>query len=148
MAAARIMFGPHMNLQAPPNLTPAGPQGSSEAGREWRALLDAGINDWGGWLDVNTLHCSSACLSQLCFTGYMLLGDCAHISGGFVLMVLGVCEVRAANASAYAAVLEPTSAAGTKTCIQPAVALPPLPFELSYDCACMQAAYLPSLGIM
>jgi hypothetical protein len=39
-----------MNLQAPPNLTPAGLEGSSEAGREWRALLDAGINDWGAWL--------------------------------------------------------------------------------------------------
>lgn len=36
-AVARLLLGPTVNLQAPPNLT-------SEFGR----LLDAGINDWGG----------------------------------------------------------------------------------------------------
>ncbi|KAK9832553.1 hypothetical protein WJX81_008558 [Elliptochloris bilobata] len=39
VAVARLLFGPHMNIQAPPNLTPS-------AG--WRALLAAGINDFGG----------------------------------------------------------------------------------------------------
>ena len=43
VAAARLIFGPAMNIQAPPNLTPGEDQGAS-----WRALLDAGINDWGG----------------------------------------------------------------------------------------------------
>ncbi|MEO2043925.1 MAG: 7,8-didemethyl-8-hydroxy-5-deazariboflavin synthase CofG, partial [Nitrospinaceae bacterium] len=38
IAAARIIFGPKMNLQAPPNLSP----GNLEA------LINAGINDWGG----------------------------------------------------------------------------------------------------
>jgi hypothetical protein len=62
VAAARIMFGPGMNIQAPPNLTPASAaaaagassssssgssSGSSEVDASWRALLDAGINDWG-----------------------------------------------------------------------------------------------------
>jgi FO synthase len=37
IAVARWVFGPEMNLQAPPNLT----------GR-YEAYLDAGINDWGG----------------------------------------------------------------------------------------------------
>ena len=38
IAAARIVFGPHMSIQAPPNLSPA----------PLPALIDAGINDWGG----------------------------------------------------------------------------------------------------
>ncbi len=38
LAAARVIFGPGMSLQAPPNLNPGVlPQ-----------LLDAGLNDWGG----------------------------------------------------------------------------------------------------
>jgi FO synthase len=36
-AVARLLLGPAMNLQAPPNLT-----------ADYAALLDAGINDWGG----------------------------------------------------------------------------------------------------
>lgn len=38
VATARLVFGPEMNLQAPPNLSPKG----------HRLLLRAGINDWGG----------------------------------------------------------------------------------------------------
>jgi FO synthase len=38
VAMARILFGPHMNIQAPPNLNPG------VLGR----LVEAGINDWGG----------------------------------------------------------------------------------------------------
>ncbi len=38
IAAARLVLGPDMNIQAPPNLTP----GSQ------RRLIAAGINDWGG----------------------------------------------------------------------------------------------------
>jgi len=38
IAVARLLFGPHMNIQAPPNLSPGVlPQ-----------LVAAGINDWGG----------------------------------------------------------------------------------------------------
>jgi FO synthase len=36
-AVARLLLGPAMNLQAPPNLT-----------ADYARLLDAGINDWGG----------------------------------------------------------------------------------------------------
>ena len=36
-AVARLILGPAMNLQAPPNLT-----------QDYGRLLDAGINDWGG----------------------------------------------------------------------------------------------------
>jgi FO synthase len=39
VATARVVFGPHMHLQAPPNL--------SDADQQAR-LLDAGIDDWGG----------------------------------------------------------------------------------------------------
>jgi FO synthase len=38
LAVARIILGPEMNLQAPPNLSYA----------DFPRLLDAGINDWGG----------------------------------------------------------------------------------------------------
>lgn len=38
IAAARLIFGPAMSIQAPPNLSPG----------VLPALIDAGINDWGG----------------------------------------------------------------------------------------------------
>lgn len=38
IAVARIIFGPDMNIQAPPNLSPG----------VLTNLIDAGINDWGG----------------------------------------------------------------------------------------------------
>jgi 7,8-didemethyl-8-hydroxy-5-deazariboflavin synthase CofG subunit len=38
IAVARLILGPHMNVQAPPNLSYA----------DFPRLLDAGINDWGG----------------------------------------------------------------------------------------------------
>jgi FO synthase len=38
LAMARLILGPHMNLQAPPNLSYA----------EFPRLLEGGINDWGG----------------------------------------------------------------------------------------------------
>ncbi len=38
IAVARIIFGPHMSIQAPPNLSPD----------NLNLLLEAGINDWGG----------------------------------------------------------------------------------------------------
>jgi FO synthase len=38
VAIARLILGPHMNIQAPPNLSYA----------DFPRLLEAGINDWGG----------------------------------------------------------------------------------------------------
>jgi FO synthase len=38
LAMARLILGPHMNLQAPPNLSYA----------DFPRLLEGGINDWGG----------------------------------------------------------------------------------------------------
>ena len=38
LAVARLLLGPHMNLQAPPNLSPA----------TYPELIRAGLNDWGG----------------------------------------------------------------------------------------------------
>jgi FO synthase len=45
-AAARIILGSEVNLQVPPNLSAA----------EFPALLDAGINDWGGVSPVTIDH--------------------------------------------------------------------------------------------
>ncbi len=46
IAAARLVFGPEMNIQAPPNLTPG----------DYPLLLSAGINDWGGVSPVTIDH--------------------------------------------------------------------------------------------
>ncbi len=47
VATARVVLGPHVSVQAPPNL--------SEAGQRER-LLAAGINDWGGVSPVTPDH--------------------------------------------------------------------------------------------
>eukprot|EP00850_Spirogloea_muscicola_P019730 SM000197S05473 [mRNA] locus=s197:203061:213993:- [translate_table: standard] len=47
LAMARLIFGPHMSIQAPPNLTPLA-SGSTSQNSEWGALLAAGMNDFGG----------------------------------------------------------------------------------------------------
>jgi FO synthase len=46
IATARVVFGPRMNLQAPPNLSDP----------DYPLLLDAGINDWGGVSPVTIDH--------------------------------------------------------------------------------------------
>jgi FO synthase len=46
IAVARLVFGPHMNIQAPPNLQPAA----------LGAIIAAGINDWGGVSPVTIDH--------------------------------------------------------------------------------------------
>ncbi len=45
VAAARLILGPDMNIQAPPNLT-----------LEFERLIAAGINDWGGVSPVTPDH--------------------------------------------------------------------------------------------
>lgn len=47
IAAARILLGPSMSIQTPPNLSRPD---------EWRGLIDAGINDWGGISPVTPDH--------------------------------------------------------------------------------------------
>ncbi|KQX24248.1 MULTISPECIES: 5-amino-6-(D-ribitylamino)uracil--L-tyrosine 4-hydroxyphenyl transferase CofH [unclassified Sphingomonas] len=47
IAAARLILGPEMVIQAPPNL---------HAPHELAALLDAGVNDWGGVSPVTADH--------------------------------------------------------------------------------------------
>ncbi|TAL04391.1 MAG: 7,8-didemethyl-8-hydroxy-5-deazariboflavin synthase subunit CofH [Rhodospirillaceae bacterium] len=46
IALARLVFGPEMNIQAPPNLS----------GDDFGRLIDAGINDWGGVSPVTPDH--------------------------------------------------------------------------------------------
>jgi FO synthase len=46
IAIARLLFGPAMSIQAPPNLQPEG----------LKQLIDAGINDWGGVSPVTPDH--------------------------------------------------------------------------------------------
>ena len=46
IAMARLVFGPAMNIQAPPNLSPS----------TYPKLIEAGINDWGGISPVTRDH--------------------------------------------------------------------------------------------
>jgi FO synthase len=46
VVAARLIFGPEMTIQAPPNLRP----------NDLSALIQAGVNDWGGVSPVTTDH--------------------------------------------------------------------------------------------
>ena len=46
IAVARLIFGPEMNIQAPPNLSKGA----------LKQLVDAGINDWGGVSPVTPDH--------------------------------------------------------------------------------------------
>jgi FO synthase len=46
IAAARLVLGPDMNIQAPPNLSPGA----------YQKLVDAGLNDWGGISPVTPDH--------------------------------------------------------------------------------------------
>ncbi|HEX3117552.1 MAG TPA: hypothetical protein VHP80_00560, partial [Candidatus Acidoferrum sp.] len=46
IAVARLILGPEMNVQAPPNLSYS----------DFPCLLDAGINDWGGISPVTKDH--------------------------------------------------------------------------------------------
>jgi FO synthase len=46
LAIARVVFGPTMNIQAPPNLSPG----------TYRQLIKAGLNDWGGVSPVTPDH--------------------------------------------------------------------------------------------
>jgi FO synthase len=46
VAVARLLFGPHMSIQAPPNLRP----------QELDSLVRAGVNDWGGVSPVTPDH--------------------------------------------------------------------------------------------
>ncbi|MBP7567792.1 MAG: 5-amino-6-(D-ribitylamino)uracil--L-tyrosine 4-hydroxyphenyl transferase CofH [Burkholderiaceae bacterium] len=46
VACARLVLGPQMNLQVPPNLSPA----------DYPRLVEAGINDWGGISPVTPDH--------------------------------------------------------------------------------------------
>jgi FO synthase len=46
LAIARIIFGPTMNIQAPPNLSPG----------TYQQLIAAGLNDWGGVSPVTPDH--------------------------------------------------------------------------------------------
>ena len=68
IAVARIIFGPDMNIQAPPNLSP----------ETFPLLISAGINDWGGvspvtpdhvnpeapWPEVDLLRTATASLNK------------------------------------------------------------------------------------
>ncbi len=59
VAAARLVLGPEMSIQAPPNLTPGADDtddSGADGGGAHRALVEAGIDDWGGVSPVTIDH--------------------------------------------------------------------------------------------
>ena len=55
IAIARLIFGPAMNIQAPPNLMPDALE----------AMIGAGINDWGGVSPVTPDHVNPEALKTM-----------------------------------------------------------------------------------
>src|SRR2546422_2354552 len=55
LAVARLLLGPDVNIQAPPNLSP----------RAYPRLLAAGLNDWGGISPLTPDHRSEEHTSEL-----------------------------------------------------------------------------------
>ena len=54
IAVARLILGPGMNIQAPPNL-------SDKQNPDFGRLIDAGINDWGGISPITPDHVNPEC---------------------------------------------------------------------------------------
>jgi FO synthase len=106
IAIARLILGPHMNLQAPPNLSYA----------DFPRLLEAGINDWGGispvtkdfinpeaaWPQISKLR------SETEARGFVLRERLAlypefMMSGNFLSGCVRECAQRLADAEGFAA---------------------------------------------
>jgi len=106
IAAARIIFGARMNIQAPPNLTPDA----------YPLLLAAGINDWGGispvtpdhvnpeapWPDIEALRKHTQAAGKLLVERLAVYPAYACDSGRWQDPALAQRVVRSVDASGYA----------------------------------------------
>ena len=106
IAAARIIFGAEMNIQAPPNLTPVA----------YPLLLAAGINDWGGispvtpdhvnpeapWPEIETLRRHVEAAGKLLVERLAVYPEYARDSGRWQDPGLAPRVVRGVDASGYA----------------------------------------------
>jgi FO synthase len=82
IAVARLIFGPAMNIQAPPNLSPT----------TYRQLIAAGLNDWGGvspvtpdyvnpeapWPHLDALRAETAAAGKLLVERLAVYPEYAH----------------------------------------------------------------------
>ncbi len=106
IAAARLIFGPAMNLQAPPNLTP-------EALAE---IIAAGINDWGGvspvtpdhvnpeapWPALDRLAAATAAAGKLLLPRLAIYPEYAHAAEEWLDPGLRAPVLRVMDAEGYA----------------------------------------------
>jgi FO synthase len=108
IAVARILFGPSMNIQAPPNLSPGA---LSE-------LVDAGINDWGGvspvtpdfvnpeapWPHLDTLKAETATCGKELTERLALYPNYALFTDRWLDDGLRTCVLRAIDGEGFARV--------------------------------------------
>jgi FO synthase len=106
IAIARILFGPAMNIQAPPNLS-GGPLSN---------VIAAGINDWGGvspvtidhvnpeapWPEVKALKRKTAAAGKILVERLAIYPDYALDSHRWVDASLRTAVLRASDADGYA----------------------------------------------
>jgi FO synthase len=94
IAAARLVLGGEMNIQAPPNLSPG----------VYQRLIDAGLNDWGGVSPVTPDHVNPE-------APWPAIIDLAHHTAGSGKMLVSRLPVYPAYASAPTQWLAPEVAA-------------------------------------
>lgn len=104
-AVARHIFGPRMNIQVPPNLSYD----------RFGALLEAGINDWGGvspvtpdhvnpeapWPDLRKLEQATSAAGLHLVERFAVYPDYVHDSGRWIHTAMSTPLLRAADASGF-----------------------------------------------
>ena len=106
IAMARLIFGAHMSIQAPPNLRPG----------ELEPLLRAGINDWGGispvtldhvnpeaaWPQIDALAAETACHGRQLHQRLPLIPSFVRELSRWTAGAIGSALLRRADASGFA----------------------------------------------
>jgi FO synthase len=87
IAVARLILGPTMNLQAPPNLSP----------QDYPLLIRAGLNDWGGISPVTPDHVNP----EAPWPGIATLRDATASEGKILVERLAVYPAYVANAGTW-----------------------------------------------
>jgi FO synthase len=132
IAAARLVFGAQMNIQAPPNLNPGALQ----------PMIAAGINDWGGvspvtpdhvnpeapWPALDALAAGTAAAGKMLVERLAIYPAYARDSGRWLAPALRTPVLRAMDADGLARPDEWIAGAG---CEPPAPLRPPSPMRWS-----------------
>jgi len=132
IAVARLIFGPEMNIQAPPNLNPEG----------LAQMIAAGINDWGGvspvtpdhvnpeapWPALDLLAERTAAAGKLLVERLAIYPAYARDPGRWLDLALRAPVLQAIDAEGFARIDDWVPGAGTEP---PAIAPHPSPLPAS-----------------